>query len=592
MSPTYAGITGASATSIGAAAPDAAAAKLDRALHNWQSQFTGGASPSTVGLAGLDWAAHAANAPFGSAAFVVSAQQQWRRLVQIAYGGGEAISPEDGDHRFAGAAWRQPGYALMVQAVLLGEQWWRGAVQSPAGVAPANRRILESSVNQWLNLISPSNFAWLNPEVAAATRTEGAANLVQGLANFMRDQAKGPVGAAEDAPSDGDLVAGSLVVGKNLAVTPGKVVYRNALIELIQYDSTTATVGPQPVLIVPAWIMKFYILDLSPHNSLVRWLVGQGRTVFIVSWRNPGAGMRDVSLDDYRTEGVMAAVAVVQSICCGAKIHAAGYCLGGTLLTIAAAAMARDGDDRLASLSLIAAQTDFTEAGDLKQFITEDQLSFLDDIMQSQGYLSSNQMAAAFRMLRPNDLTWSPAVHEYLLGEQEPPFDLMAWNADGTRLPARMHIEYLRKLFLDNDLAEGRFEVQGRPLALDDLTAPLFVLGTEEDQVAPWRSVFKLGLFNGGDMTFVLTSGGHNAGVVSEPGHPHRHFRLRRREAGGRTLGPDEWLNRTAIQDGSWWPQWNAWLADHSGSPINPPPLGPKGFEPLCDAPGHYVVEP
>ena len=254
--------------------------------------------------------------------------------------------------------------------------------------------------------------------------------------------------------------------------------------------------------------------------------------MFAISWRNPGADMRDTSLDDYRTQGVMAAIDAVQAICGDAKIHATGYCLGGTLLSIAAAAMARDNDDRLASLSLFAAQTDFTEAGELQLFITEDQLDFLNDIMQTQGYLDSAQMGGAFQMLRSNDLVWSHAIRDYLLGEHDTPNDLMAWNADGTRLPARMHIEYLRGLFLDNDLAEGRFQVAGRPLALGDMKLPMFVVGTERDHIAPWHSVFKLHLLNDGELTFVLTSGGHNAGIVSEPGHPHRHFRIRVRDAG------------------------------------------------------------
>jgi polyhydroxyalkanoate synthase len=401
------------------------------------------------------------------------------------------------------------------------------------------------------------------------------------MRNFLRDQ----------AAAHGGAVTSSFTVGGNLAATPGKVVFRNALIELIQYAPTTATVGAEPVLIVPAWIMKYYILDLSPSNSLIRWLVAQGRTVFAISWRNPGAEMRDTSLDDYRAQGVMAAIVAVRAICGDAKIHATGYCLGGTLLTIAAAAMARDNDDRLASLSLFAAQTDFTEAGELQLFITEDQLDFLNDIMQTQGYLSSAQMGGAFQMLRSNDLIWSHAIRDYLLGEHEVPFDLMAWNADGTRLPARMHIEYLRGLFLQNDLAEGRFRVGDRPLALDDMRLPMFVVSTERDHIAPWHSVFKLHLLNDGELTFVLTSGGHNAGIVSEPGHPHRHFRIRVRGAGTRTLGPDEWESDTAPQDGSWWLEWGKWLDRHSGPRVDPPPMGAPGFLPLCDAPGTYVRE-
>ena len=295
-------------------------------------------------------------------------------------------------------------------------------------------------MQQWLDLISPSNVPWLNPEVIEAARTTGGRNFLAGLINLLHDRSGTPA-------------RGNFGVGKNLAVTRGKVVYRNELIELIQYAPVTAKVSPEPVLIVPAWIMKYYILDLSPANSLIRFLVEQGHTVFAISWRNPGPEMHDTTFDDYRTLGVMAALDAIRAICGDAKVHAAGYCLGGSLLTISAAAMARDNDDRLASLSLFAAQTDFTEAGELQLFITEDQLSFLGDVIKTQGFLSSEQMGGAFQMLQSNDLVWSRAVHRYLLGQQEAPFDLMAWNADGTRLPARMHVEYLRSLYLRNELA-------------------------------------------------------------------------------------------------------------------------------------------
>ncbi len=559
----------------------ATAADLDRMLHDWQSRFTGGTSPSTLGLAFLDWAAHAANAPFQTADLGRTAINQWLRLWKAAMGGEQAIAPPPGDHRFAHPAWRQSPYNLITQAVLLGEEWRDSVVRSARGVDPHNQRIVAFSVRQWLDLMSPSNVPWLNPEVIEATRATGGANLAAGMRNLLRDEA---------AANGGGLAAGS-TLGVDLAATPGKVVFRNALIELIQYAPTTPTVSAEPILIVPAWIMKYYILDLSPGNSLIRWLVAQGRTVFAISWRNPDADMRDTSFDDYRAQGVMAAIDAVQAIRGDAKVHTVGYCLGGTLLTIAAAAMARDGDDRLASLSLFAAQTDFTEAGELQLFITVDQLDFLDDIMRTQGYLSSAQMGGAFQMLRSNDLVWSHAIRDYLLGEQPAPNDLMAWNADGTRLPARMHIEYLRDLFLNNQLAEGRFEVAGRPLALDDIKLPMFVVGTEHDHIAPWRSVFKLHLLNDGDLTFVLTSGGHNAGIVSEPGHANRHFRIRVRGAGARTLGPDEWEHDTLPQEGSWWLEWNRWLDRHSGQQVDPPPIGAPGFPPLCDAPGTYVRE-
>src|SRR3984957_20446544 len=554
---------------------------LDRMLHVWQSRYTGGRSPSTVGLALVDWAAHATNSPFQTAALAGPAFAQWSRWVRTAMGAEAGITPKPDDHRFVAPAWQQYPYNLLTQAVLLGEEWWESVAQSPNGVGRPNARIVAFSVRQWLDLMSPSHVPCLNPEVLEATRATDGANLAAGMRNLMRDQ----------AVANGGAPTARFIVGKDLAATPAKVFFRNACMKLIQYAPATAPEGVEPVLIVPAWIMKYYILDLSSGNSLIRWLVGQGRTVFAISWRNPGADMRDTSLDDYRTQGVMAAIDAVSAVFGNAKIHATGYCLGGTLLSIAGAAMARDNDGRLASLSLFAAQTDFTEAGELQLFITEDQLDFLNDIMQSQGFMDSDQMGGAFQILQSNDPVWSHAIRDYLLGEHDVPNDLMAWNADGTRLPARMHIEYLKGLFLDNDLAEGRFQVAGRPLALGDMKLPMFVVGTERDHIAPWHSVFKLHLLNDGELTFVLTSGGHNAGIVSEPGHPRRHFRIRARDAGDRTPGTEEWQGETAPQDGSWWLEWSAWLERHSGQRVDPQPMGASGFVPLCDPPGTYVLE-
>ncbi len=558
--------------------PARIAQHLDRMLHKWQSQYTGGHSPSTLALAFMDWAAHAANAPFTTATMGHTAMVQWQRLARTMMGGTDSIAPPPGDHRFADPAWQKPPFNLLTQSVLLGEEFWDKFIHAAPGVSPQNEKMAAFTVRQFLDMISPSNVPWLNPEVINATHQTGGKNLITGLQNFLRDQAHEP----------GSGAAKGFAVGKNLAITPGEIVFRNTLFELIQYAPATPTVGAEPVLIVPAWIMKYYILDLSAGNSMVRWLVAQGHTVFMMSWRNPGAELRDTSLDDYRTQGVAAAIDVVEGLCGKAKIHAAGYCLGGTLLAITAAAMARDGDRRLASLSLFAAQTDFTEAGELQLFITEDQLSFLNDIMQTQGFLDSAQMGGAFQMLQSNDLVWSHAIRNYLLGEQDAPFDLMAWDADGTRLPARMHIEYLRQLYLNNDLAEGRLEAGGQKLALNDLHLPIFLVGTERDHIAPWHSVFKLHLTTDGELTFVLTSGGHNAGIVSEPGHPHRHFRLGVRAAGAPTLGPDEWQAKTPPQDGSWWVPWSAWLTSHgSGKEIAPPRMGTA----LADAPGTYVLE-
>jgi polyhydroxyalkanoate synthase len=381
-------------------------------------------------------------------------------------------------------------------------------------------------------------------------------------------------------------------VGRDVAITPGKVVLRNRLIELIQYAPATATVRPEPVLIVPAWIEKYYILDLSPANSLVKYLTEQGFTVFMISWRNPGPEDRDITMEDYRVLGPMAALDAVNAIVPGERVHAAGYCIGGTLLAIAAATMARDGDNRLATTTFFAAQTDFTEAGELMLFIDESQLAFLEDVMWEQGFLDSRQMAGAFQLLRSNDLVWSRVMHDYLMGERRTMTDLMAWNADATRMPFRMHAEYLRKLFLQNDLAEGRYTAGGRPIALKDLRLPLFAVGTEWDHVAPWHSVYKFHLLADADITFVLTNGGHNAGIVSEPGHSGRRFRISNKPHGGAYVDPQVWAAETPARTGSWWPAWAQWLADQSGAPVAPPAMGVPAYAAIGDAPGTYVLQP
>jgi polyhydroxyalkanoate synthase len=340
---------------------------------------------------------------------------------------------------------------------------------------------------------------------------------------------------------------------------------------------------------VPAWIMKYYILDLSPHNSLVRYLTSQGFTVFAISWRNPGAADREISFDDYRKLGVDAALAAISGIVPGHGIHALGYCLGGTLLSIAGAAMARNGDARLRSITLLAAQTDFTEAGELTLFINESQVAFLEDMMWERGFLDTAQMAGAFQLLRSNDLIWSRVSRDYQMGERAQPSDLMAWNADATRLPYRMHSEYLRKLFLHNDLAEGRHVVDGRSIALSDIYTPMFVVGTVRDHVAPWKSVHKINYQVDAEVTFVLTSGGHNAGIVAPPGEPGHFYQLMTKAADAPYVGPNEWVKAAPRSEGSWWPEWTRWLAARSGELSEPPRMG-TGQEPdLPDAPGDYV---
>ncbi|MDH3453262.1 MAG: alpha/beta fold hydrolase, partial [Gammaproteobacteria bacterium] len=336
------------------------------------------------------------------------------------------------------------------------------------------------------------------------------------------------------------------------------------------------------------------ILDLSPQNSLVKYLLERGHTVFMISWRNPTEEDRDLGMEDYRELGVMAALEAINAIAPERKVHSVGYCLGGTLLSVAAAAMARDGDDRLQSVTLLAAQTDFTEAGELMLFINEGQVNFLESMMWKDGVLDATKMSGAFQLLRSNDLIWSRMVHDYLLGKRQPINDLMAWNADQTRMPYRMHSEYLRRIFLNNDLATGRYEVGGRPVAVSDIRAPIFAVGTVKDHVAPWRSVYKIHLLADADeVTFVLTSGGHNAGIVSEPGHPRRGYQIATRREGENYIDPDTWQAQTPLTDGSWWPAWENWLAERSSGMTKPPELGAADseYKPLCNAPGTYVLQ-
>ncbi|HET9762591.1 MAG TPA: alpha/beta fold hydrolase [Casimicrobiaceae bacterium] len=563
---------------------------IDRSVHAATARLTAGLSPIALADAYLDWASHLAFSPGKRSQLVEKAAKKVLRFeTYVARRALEkdvepCIVPLPQDRRFVDPGWHEPPFDQIYQSFLLTQQWWHNAVTGVRGVTRQHEDTVAFATRQFLDVFSPSNSLWTNPEVLRRTLAEWGGNFIRGAGNFIEDWdralgRKRPVGA------------GAFEVGRDVAVTPGKVVYRNRLIELIQYAPATERVRPEPVLIVPAWIMKYYILDLSPANSLVRYLTRQGFTVFMISWKNPGPEDRDLSLEDYRMLGAMAALDAVTAIVPKRKVHAVGYCIGGTLLAIAAAAMARDGDQRLATTSFFAAQTDFTEAGELMLFINESQVAFLEDTMWEQGFLETNQMAGAFQMLRSNDLVWSRMVREYLLGERAPMTDLLAWNSDATRMPYRMHTEYLRRIFLQNDLAEGRFPAGGRPVALSDLRLPTFAVGTETDHVAPWRSVYKLHLLSDAQITFVLTSGGHNAGIVSEPGHARRHYRVGIRKAAGRYDDPDVWLASATLKSGSWWPEWSAWLGTRSGEPGAPPPTGAAAYRPLGDAPGSYVLE-
>jgi polyhydroxyalkanoate synthase subunit PhaC len=537
-------------------------AAYDEAVQGAVAEITGGRSPVVAMEAWLDWASHLVMSPGKQIDLCLRAAAAGARL---------ATPPADATTGLSGT-WL---YDWLMQAHDASRDWWREATTGVRGMSERHEQVLGARIGEVFQAASPANSLLANPALQRATLEHGGMNLVDGAKNFAADHfgPKQPIGD-------------TYVVGKTIAITPGKVIFRNRLIELIQYEPATPTVHPEPILIVPAWIMKYYILDLRPQNSLIRFLVEQGHTVFSISWVNPTPEHQDVSMDDYRRHGVMAAIDTIRHHLPDRKIHAAGYCLGGTMLSIAAAAMARDGDDRLASMTLFAAQTDFTEPGELKLFISDTELSWLDSLMARHGGLDGERMGAAFQLLHADNLIWKPFISRYLLGETSRLNDLMAWNADQTRMPRRMHSEYLRSMFLRNDLAGGRFTVGGRPIALRDIRVPVFALGTGKDHVAPWRSVYKISLLARSDITFVLASGGHNAGVVSEPGHKGRSYRVLTMRTADAYVDPDAYLERAAAHEGSWWPEWQRWLADRSGERL-PAPAMPDA---LCDAPGTYVL--
>ncbi len=555
------------------------------------AQWTGGLSPQAFGGAWLNVLARLAVAPGRQAELARSALQKSLALAQFSGAALKGEAPRAAGtpyaQRFADPAWSKFPFNVLAQSFIATSELAREAVQNVPGADPAAGNIVGFTVREGLELLAPDNYLPTNPQLIRQTLDENGRNLARGLKHLAEDVGRtfkglGPVGVEH------------YEVGKQLAATPGKVILRNRLMELIQYAPQTDTVHAEPILIVPAWIMKYYILDLSPKNSLVNYLTGLGHTVFMVSWKNPTAEDRELAMDDYLTLGVRAALDAVNKVVPKRKVHGVGYCIGGTLLAIAAAELAAQDDDRLATVTMFAAQTDFSEPGELSIFISPAQLAMLEAVMWKAGVLESRQMGGAFQLLRTYDLLWAPSVATYLKGERVGVNDLMSWNADGTRMAYRMHVDYLHQLYLNNDLAESRYVANGETLSLSDVTVPMFVVGTETDHVAPWRSVYKVGrLVRSSDYTFCLTSGGHNAGIISGPEHPRRRHRVHTSRSGARLLSADRYLEKVEPLPGSWWPTWAKWLQEHS-SPrrVSPPALGaPKqGLKPLGAAPGTYVL--
>jgi polyhydroxyalkanoate synthase len=562
-------------------------ASADLVLNAWLGQLTGHVSPAALALAWQDWGSHLLLSPdkqMELGMLAVSNTQRWLRYgasAALAYGNrtpAEPLQPLAQDKRFADPAWHTWPWNLFSQGFLLTQQWWHRATSGVRGVSPHHTDVVTFVTRQLLDSVAPSNFLATNPVVQQATVASNGRNLMHGALR-----------AATEARNVIAGISPPVVFrpGVDVAVTPGKVVMANRLVELLRYDPVTPTVHETPLLIVPAWIMKYYILDLSPQNSLVRYLVELGHTVYIISWKNPGADDRDLSLEDYRRLGIMAALDTIVQQTGAPQVNACGYCLGGTLLAIAAAAMARDGDERLASVSLLAGQVDFTEPGEVSLFVDNSEVSFLEATMWQQGYLDTRQMAGTFQMLRSNDLIWSRRLRHYLLDLPDRDNDLASWNADATRMPYRMHADYLRRLFLKNSLASARYIVDGKPVSLTDIHIPIFAVGTLTDHVAPWRSVYKIVPLTDTEVTFLLTSGGHNAGVVSPPGTAGRSYQVAVQAHDAPYIDPESWQRNAPEHAGSWWPAWEGWLARRAGQPVPPPPpvigLGP--------APGNYVLE-
>ena len=578
-----------SSNNPGTPSPDSADPEaLARSLREQLAAVTGGLAPDVYVNAWWDWYLNVAKDPpkqwqilEDAAAKVVD---NWSFALRTA--AGEPVTPVPGDARFSGEAWTKWPFNVYAHAFKNYADWWQGAWSNVPGVGAESARTLDFMARNGVETLSPANYLLSNPELLDTTRAEAGKNLTRGFGHWLEDiertlEGKGPSGTEK------------FVLGRDVAATPGKVVMRNELVELIQYSPATPTVFAEPVLIIPAWIMKYYVLDLSASNSMVNYLVGRGHTVFMVSWKNPTAADRGLGMDDYLRLGVRASVDAVSAIVPGRKIHGVGYCIGGTLLSIAAAAYAGEGDAHLATVTLLAAQTDFSEPGELSVFISPSQLDMLEAAMSRTGVLKSEKMGAAFSMLRSRDLLWTPAVNTYIRGKRDEPNDLMAWNADGTRMPCRMHAEYLRQLYLNNALAKGEFLAEGRRIDLSDIRLPMFVVGTETDHVAPWQSVYKArSLTRSPDYTFLLTSGGHNAGIVSGPAHPRRRHRARTWLNDTETLDPPAWLESTAPVAGSWWPIWEGWLEEHSAAKRTAPPemgSAKHGYAPMTDAPGEYV---
>ena len=492
------------------------------------------------------------------------------------------IDAPEGDRRFKDEAWRDNEvFDFIRQSYLLSARYIQDVVKETEGLDPKTAQKVDFYARQFIDAMSPSNFVLTNPEVLRRTAETGGENLLKGLSNLLGDLERGK-GKLRIKMTDME----AFELGRNIAVTPGKVIYQNDLMQLIQYQPTTETVLKRPLLIGPPWINKFYILDLRAKNSLVRWAVAQGHTVFVISWVNPDAALAEKGFEDYMTEGYLAALDAIEQATGEREINAIGYCLGGTLLGSTLAYMAARKDKRIASATFFVTMLDFEEAGELGVFIDEEQLKSLEDKMNRRGYLEGSEMATTFNMLRANDLIWSFVVNNYLLGNDPFPFDLLYWTADSTRMPARMHSFYLRKMYQENRLKDpGGISLGGVPIDLRAIKVPAYFLSTREDHIAPWKSTYRGTRLLGGKNRFVLAASGHIAGVVNPPeGGKYSHWINPELPA-----DPEAWLAGATEIAGSWWPDWHRWVSALAPEKVPARVPGDGKLAPIEDAPGSYV---
>jgi polyhydroxyalkanoate synthase len=544
--------------------------------------------PLNIGGAFLEMTAHMMRDPAKLMQAHMNLWQDYMRLWQsttrklMGEPSEPVIEPEAGDRRFKHESWDENQlFDFIKQSYLLSARWMQCTVRDIEGMDDKTAKKVDFYTRQFVDAMAPSNFVMTNPEVLRTTLESGGENLVQGLENLLEDLERGK-GRLAIKMTDAE----AFELGENIAVTPGKVVFQNELMQLIQYEPTTESVHKTPLLVIPPWINKFYILDLREKNSFVKWAVAQGFTVFIVSWVNPDETLAAKTFEDYMLDGPLAAVQAIGEATGEKQINAVGYCLGGTLLACTLAYMAEKGDDRVKSATFLTTMTDFSEAGELGVFIDEEQLTALEEKMGKKGYLEGSDMATTFNMLRANDLIWSFVVNNYLLGKDPFPFDLLYWNADSTRMPAIMHGFYLRTMYQDNLLAEpGGIELASVPIDLGTIKTPAFVLSTKEDHIAPWKSTYAATQLFSGPVKFVLAASGHIAGVVNPPAaEKYSHW-----TAPKNPKTPDAWLNGAKEQHGSWWPQWAKWVGRFSGDKIPARAPGDGRLKVIEDAPGSYV---